>query len=137
MAATREIREQDSKGRHTTTHRELHRLPDGGLLIDVPGMRELRVADIEDSLGTVFEDIALLAKRCQFTDCQHVAEPGCAVLQAVAENSLDSRRLASYQKLQRENALATATVAEKRARDRDFGKMVKQTKRLKQGKNAP
>ena len=137
LAATREIREQDSKGRHTTTHRELHRLPDGGLLIDVPGMRELRVADIEDSLGTVFEDIALLAKQCQFTDCQHVAEPGCAVLQAVAENSLDSRRLASYQKLQRENALATATVAEKRARDRDFGKMVKQTKRLKQGKNAP
>ncbi len=136
LAATSEIREQDSKGRHTTSHRELHRLPGGGLLIDVPGMRELRVADIEDSLGTVFEDIALLAKQCQFTDCQHVAEPGCAVLQAVAENSLDSRRLASYQKLQRENALATATVAEKRARDRDFGKMVKQTKRLKQSKSA-
>ena len=120
LAATSEIREQDKKGRHTTTHRELHQLPSGGLLIDVPGIRELRVAEIEHSIGTVFEDIELLAMQCQFADCNHVTEPGCAVLQAIEEKLLDSRRLANYQKLRRENALATATLAEKRAQDRDF-----------------
>jgi ribosome biogenesis GTPase len=136
LAATSEIREQDKKGRHTTTHRELHQLPSGGLLIDVPGIRELRVAEIEHSIGTVFEDIELLAMQCQFADCKHVTEPGCAVLQAIEENILDSRRLANYQKLRRENALATATLAEKRAKDRDFGKMVKEAKSFKQRKGA-
>lgn len=136
LAATSEIREQDKKGRHTTTHRELHQLPSGGLLIDVPGIRELRVAEIEHSIGTVFEDIELLAMQCQFADCNHVTEPGCAVLQAIEEKLLDSRRLANYQKLRRENALATATLAEKRAQDRDFGKMVKEAKLLKQRKDA-
>ena len=126
LAETSEIREQDKKGRHTTTHRELHRLPSGGLIIDVPGMRELKVADIEDSIGKVFEDIEQLATECQFSDCQHESEPGCAVLQAIAECTLDQRRLDSYKKLQRENALATATLAEKHSQDRKFGKMVKE-----------
>jgi len=136
LAATKEIRKQDKKGRHTTTHRELHRLPSGGLLIDVPGMRELRVAEVEHSIGIVFEDIELLAMQCQFANCKHVTEPGCAVLQAIEENILDKRRLVSYQKLRRENALATATLAEKRAQERDFGKMVKEAKLLKQRKDA-
>ena len=135
LAATSEIREQDKKGRHTTTHRELHRLDCGGLLIDVPGMRELRVAEIEDSIDAVFDDIEQLAMQCQFADCKHETEPGCAVRKAVEEQRLDRRRLANYQKLRRENALATATLAEKRARDRDFGKMVKQAKLLKQRKD--
>lgn len=134
LAATSEIRNQDKKGRHTTTHRELHRLACGGLLIDVPGMRELGVADIEHSIGTVFEDIERLAMHCQFADCKHENEPGCAVLQAIEENRLDNRRMANYRKLLRENALAIATLAEKRARQRDFGKMVKEAKRLKQEK---
>ena len=137
LETTGEIREQDKKGRHTTTHRELHRLASGGLVIDVPGLRELRVAEVEHSIGTVFEDIESLAMQCQFADCKHVTEPGCAVLQAIEENVLDSRRLANYRKLLRENALATATLAEKRSRDRDFGKMVKEAKRLKQRKGAP
>ena len=137
LAATHEIRDQDKKGRHTTTSRQLHRLPGGGLVIDVPGMRELRVAEIERSLGIVFEDIELLAGQCQFADCQHLSEPGCAVLRAIEENTLDKRRLASYQKLRRENALATATLSEKRARQRDFGKMVKQAKLFKQTKGSP
>jgi ribosome biogenesis GTPase len=136
LAATGEIRKQDKKGRHTTTHRELYRLPCGGLLIDVPGMRELRVADIEQSIGTVFEDIELLATQCRFTDCKHLTEPGCAVLQAIEENMLDSRRLANYRKLRRENALATSTLAEKRAREREFGKMAKRVKLFKQGEGA-
>lgn len=135
LAATSQIREQDKKGRHTTTHRELHILPFGGLLIDVPGMRELRVAEIDKSIGTVFEDIELLAKQCQFTDCRHETEPGCAVLRAIEEKQIDSRRLANYKKLLRENALATATLAEKRAQGRNFAKVVKEAKRIKQ-KNA-
>jgi ribosome biogenesis GTPase / thiamine phosphate phosphatase len=134
LATTSEIREQDKKGRHTTTHRELHLLPSGGLLIDVPGMRELKVADIDQSIGTVFKDIELLAKYCKFSDCKHESEPGCAVLQAIIENKIDSRRLANYQKLQRENSLATATLAEKRAQGRDLAKMVKEVKLLKQKK---
>jgi len=135
LAATKEIRAQDKKGRHTTTHRELHRLPFGGLLIDVPGMRELKVVEVEHSLGIVFEDIEELAIQCQFADCKHVTEPGCAVLQAIEKNKIDKRRLISYQKLQRENRLASATLAEKRAQERDFGKMVKEAKLLKQRKD--
>ncbi len=131
LAETSEIREQDKKGRHTTTHRQLHRLATGGLLIDVPGMRELRVADVEHSLGMVFDDIETLALQCQFADCKHVSEPGCAVLQAIEEGKLDRRRLLSYQKLQRENALASATLAQKRAQGRSFAKMVKEAKKLK------
>jgi len=134
LVATGDIREQDKKGRHTTTHRELHILPSGGLLIDVPGMRELRVADIGESIGTVFEDIEALAKHCHFGDCSHETEPGCAVLQAIAEDRLDGRRLLNYQKLQRESAQATATLAEKRATGRKFAKIVKEVKFYKKKK---
>lgn len=135
LAATSEIREQDKKGRHTTTHRELHRLPSGGLLIDVPGMRELRVAEIDQSIGAVFDDIERLAMQCRFADCKHETEPGCAVLQAIKEHKIDDRRLTNYRKLLRENALATATLAEKRAQGRSFGKMAKEVKLLKQKKS--
>lgn len=134
LAATGDIREQDKKGRHTTTHRELHMLPSGGLLIDVPGMRELRVADLDQSIDSVFANIQLLARQCRFADCGHDAEPGCAVRRAIQDNELDDRRLASYRKLLRENALATATLAEKRSHDRNFAKMVKAGKRIKQQK---
>ena len=135
LAATSEIREQDKKGRHTTTHRELHILPSGGLLIDVPGMRELRVAEINQSIGTVFDDIRSLAAQCRFADCGHETEPGCAVIRAIEENRIDARRLANYRKLMRENALATATLAEKRSHGREFAKMVKDGKRIKQDKH--
>lgn len=134
LAETKGIREQDKKGRHTTTHRALFALPGGGLLIDVPGMRELRVAVIEQSIGTVFEDIELLAMQCQFADCGHMSEPGCAVLEAVKEGQIDARRLSSYHKLQRENDLTTASVAEKRARGRQFAKLVKEAKSVKKGR---
>lgn len=134
VVTTGEIREDDKKGRHTTTHRQLHLLSGGGLVIDVPGMRELRIADIGGSLGTVFADIENLAAQCQFSDCHHESEPGCAVQQAIAAGKIDERRLNSYHKLQREDALATATVAEKRAQGREFAKMVKTVKRFKQNK---
>jgi ribosome biogenesis GTPase len=132
LAATGGIREDDKKGRHTTTHRQLHRLPTGGLLIDVPGMRELKVADVGESLEVVFDDIERLARQCKFSDCQHASEPGCAVTRAIEEGQLDPRRLSNYQKMQRENAQATATLAEKRAQGRSFAKVVKGVKALKQ-----
>lgn len=134
LAATAGIREDDQKGRHTTTYRELHVLPTGGLLIDVPGMRELKVADIEHSMDAVFDDIAVLAERCRFADCQHESEPGCAVLQAVEDGKLDPRRLANHKKLLRENALATRTLAEKHAYERRFGRVVKEAISMKRSK---
>jgi ribosome biogenesis GTPase len=90
------------KGRHTTTSRSLLVHPDGGIIIDTPGMRELQLWASEDDVEQSFTDIELLAGRCRFTDCTHTAEPGCAVLAAVDDGSLDEERHRSYMKLQRE-----------------------------------
>jgi ribosome biogenesis GTPase len=99
---TREVRASDSKGRHTTTHRELVVLPGGGLIIDTPGMRELQLWDAGTSMRETFDDIEALAARCHFTDCRHRGEPRCAVAAAVAEGVVDERRLESYLKLRDE-----------------------------------
>src|SRR5207302_2789892 len=98
------IREDDDRGRHTTTHREMVRLPHGGLLIDNPGMRELQLWDEGADVDGAFTDVAGLAARCFFPDCTHEHEPRCAVKQAVADGVLDAARLESYRKLQRELA---------------------------------
>lgn len=120
------IREDDSKGRHTTSGRSLHLLPNGGLLLDTPGMRQLQLADCEEGLENVFADITELAQHCKFGDCQHQDEPGCAVITALERGSLDERRLANFRKLMREQAFNSATLAEKRERDRKLGKMYRQ-----------
>jgi ribosome biogenesis GTPase / thiamine phosphate phosphatase len=101
---TREVRESDSKGRHTTTHRELVLLPGGGLMIDTPGMRELQLWDASESVRGTFDDIEVLAAGCHFTDCRHRDEPRCAVKAAVDAGSIPSDRLASYLQLQDELA---------------------------------
>jgi ribosome biogenesis GTPase len=119
------VREADSKGRHVTTGRSLHRIPTGGWLLDTPGMRELQLADCHAGLAVTFTDIESLAKCCRFGDCRHDGEPGCAVQDAIDRGELDARRLASYRKLLREQAVNAATLAEKHARDRRFGKMIK------------
>ncbi|MEO5989136.1 MAG: ribosome small subunit-dependent GTPase A [Candidatus Eisenbacteria bacterium] len=92
----------DSRGRHTTTHRELVPLPSGALLLDTPGMRELQLWGDDSGLDGAFPELAALAARCRFGDCSHAAEPGCAVLEAVAEGTLEAVRLAAWRKLQRE-----------------------------------
>jgi ribosome biogenesis GTPase len=97
--ATHETDAQDV-GRHTTTHRELVRVPSGGLVVDTPGLRELIAWDGEADSG--FDDIAELAARCKFNDCTHRREPGCAVLSAIASGELDRARLVTYEKMQRE-----------------------------------
>jgi ribosome biogenesis GTPase len=101
---TREVREADSKGRHTTTHRELVVLPSGGLIIDTPGMRELQLWDASESVRGTFDDIEVLAGECHFTDCRHRDEPRCAVKAAVDDGRIPADRLASYLKLQDELA---------------------------------
>jgi ribosome biogenesis GTPase / thiamine phosphate phosphatase len=99
---TREVREDDSRGRHTTTWRELIPLPGGAVLLDTPGMRTLALWGGEEGLAEAFADIASLAAGCRFGDCSHESEPGCAVLAAVADGTLDEARLASWHKLQKE-----------------------------------
>ncbi len=101
---TREVREADSRGRHTTSHRELVTLPSGGLIIDTPGMRELQLWDVGEAVRETFDDIEGLAPHCHFTDCRHRDEPRCAVKAAVSDGRLPPARLDSYLKLQGELA---------------------------------
>ncbi|MSU88874.1 ribosome small subunit-dependent GTPase A [Rhodobacteraceae bacterium 2CG4] len=123
--ATQGIREDDARGRHTTTRRQLHRLPGGGWLLDTPGMRELQLTDAAEGLAEVFADIAELAAACRFRDCRHRTEPGCAVQAAIGDGTLDPARLARWRKLAAEDSHNSASLAERRARDKQFGKMVK------------
>lgn len=125
--ATRAIREGDEKGRHTTTAREFHPTAGGGWLIDTPGMRELQLAGTEAGIDAVFDDIADLSVNCRFSDCGHDTEPGCAVKAAIDEGQLEPDRLARWQKLKREDAHNTRSLAEAHSRARTFGKMAKQT----------
>jgi ribosome biogenesis GTPase len=125
------VRASDGRGQHTTTRRELHRLPGGGLLLDTPGMRELALwsdAGIDD----VFADIVALAEGCRFRDCSHATEPGCAVVAAVHDGELAEERLASFLKLRHEaerQALRRDTAAHRAERKR-FAKVVKEAKRV-------
>jgi len=125
VQATGSIREKDSKGRHVTTGRSLHLMTGGGLLLDTPGLRELQLTDCDDGVSSTFSEITSLAESCRFADCGHGNEPGCAVQDAISRGELNPRRLASYQKLMREQEFNSATLAEKRAKDKRFGKMVK------------
>ncbi len=100
--ATRDVRESDSRGRHTTTGRQLVLLPGGGILIDTPGMRELQLWETGEAMAGAFADVESIAETCRFRDCRHQAEPGCAVLAAVAAGVLPEVRLESFRKLQGE-----------------------------------
>jgi ribosome biogenesis GTPase len=102
LLATREVREDDGHGRHTTTHRQLVLVPSGGLVLDTPGMRELQLWDADEGIGTAFADIEELAAQCRFHDCAHEREPGCAVRSALLDHQLDRERYESWRKLQRE-----------------------------------
>ncbi|MBN1211539.1 MAG: ribosome small subunit-dependent GTPase A, partial [candidate division Zixibacteria bacterium] len=99
---TQEVRADDQRGRHTTTHRELLLLPSGGIVIDTPGLRELQLWDDEAGLSRTFADIEELAGRCRFNDCRHESEPGCAVREALENGSLNQNRFQNYLKMQKE-----------------------------------
>jgi len=130
------VRSDDSRGRHTTTVRELLLVPTGGVLLDTPGMRELHLAADEAAIDASFDDVARLAACCRFTDCTHRGEPGCAVLAALEDGSLPAGRLAGFSKLKRELEFdrlrhGGAGKAEERARDRRFGRMTRDAGRYK------
>lgn len=104
LSVTGDVREFDHKGRHTTTRRELFRIPGGALLMDTPGLRELRVWALDEGLAHAFPEIEELSAECRFRDCAHEAEPGCAVIAAGEAGRIDAERLVSYRKLRAEAA---------------------------------
>ncbi|PVH27715.1 ribosome small subunit-dependent GTPase A [Pararhodobacter oceanensis] len=124
---TQGIREDDAKGRHTTSARELYQLASGAWLVDTPGMRELSLADVKDGLEIVFADLSDLSEHCRFNDCAHEAEPGCAVKAAIARGEIDAQRVERWKKLVQEEAHNAMSLVEKRAKDKALGKMIKTT----------
>ncbi len=129
--ATQAIREDDAKGRHTTTSRQLHILPNGCAVLDTPGMRELQLTDAGAGVADVFSDLHALSEQCRFNDCRHETEPGCAVRSAIEAGEVDSARLARWQKLIAEDRHNTASLAEKKSKDKALGKTIRQIKKLK------
>ncbi len=129
--ATQAIRDDDDKGRHTTSARTMHRMPAGGWLVDTPGMRELQLTDVNAGIDDVFADLVELAGGCKFNDCRHESEPGCAVRAALEAGELEVERLRRWRKLAAEEARNAENLAERRARDRTFGKMVRTVMRDK------
>jgi ribosome biogenesis GTPase / thiamine phosphate phosphatase len=127
---TRDV-SRSGEGRHTTTRRQLLVLEGGALLIDTPGMRELGLLGVGESIEEAFVDVATLARDCRYTDCRHLDEPGCAVRAAVDRHELSAARLQSYLKLGRESAFHELSHAGRRKKDRDFGRLVRST--LKDG----
>ncbi|MBA84632.1 ribosome small subunit-dependent GTPase A [Thalassobius sp. S69A] len=132
--AVGDIREDDAKGRHTTTARSMYRMLAGGWLVDTPGMRELALHDASGGIDTLFGDVTDLALGCKFSDCQHETEPGCAVRAAIDAGELDPDRLTRWRKLKSEDAHNSETIAEARQRGRKFSKMVKSTMKAKRAR---
>ncbi|ABX41516.1 ribosome small subunit-dependent GTPase A [Lachnoclostridium phytofermentans] len=126
MMKVSNIREDDDKGRHTTTHRELISLENGVMIIDTPGMRELGLSNVESGLSSTFQDIDSLSEYCKFQDCKHEKEPGCAVNKAIEDGTLSLDRLRSYHKLQREVRHSSAKAAYQLARTTDSKSTSKQ-----------
>lgn len=121
--ATQAIRKGDDTGRHTTTVREMHRLDQGGWLLDTPGMRELQLADAASGLAEVFDDIVQAAECCRFANCTHDVEPGCAVQGAIADGTLTASRLDRWRRLATEATYNSASPSERRALDRIAGRV--------------
>lgn len=125
VEATQGMREDDAKGRHTTTSRNLHVLPIGCAVLDTPGMRELQLLDAASGLADVFADIDVLTSQCKFRNCAHQTEPGCAVQAALANGEIDPMRFARWQKLTAEDQVNSATMAQRKAKDKVLGKTIR------------
>ena len=117
------------KGRHVTSYRELIILENGGVLIDTPGMREVGIADAANGLEITFDMILNLSVNCKFKDCTHIHESGCAVLEAVEKGEIDKASYQNYRKMEKEKAYFESTVAERRNKEKVFGKMLKNYKK--------
>ncbi|MCB2226441.1 MAG: ribosome small subunit-dependent GTPase A [Desulfarculaceae bacterium] len=129
--ATRDVRIKDERGRHTTSRRYLMRLPSGAVLIDTPGMREVGGLSVDEGLSETFREIQELAETCRYRDCTHTTEKGCAVLEALRDESLSVKRYENYMKMVRESSHNQMSYFEKRQKDKSFGKMVKDVMKSK------
>lgn len=129
LMKTETISDSTGKGRHTTSHRELVVLPGGGILIDNPGMREVGIADSESGLHTAFDKIMKYAMNCKYDDCTHTSEAGCAVRAAAESGEIDLDAYENYLKMEREKEFFESSVAERRKKDKSFGKMLKNYKK--------
>ena len=132
---TDSISESTNRGRHITSHRELIVLENGGILIDNPGMREVGIADSANGLEITFDKIYRLSENCRFKDCTHKQEKGCAVLEAVESGELDKDSYENYLKMEKEKTYFESTVSERRNKDKGFGKMMKNYKKIKKNNN--
>ena len=132
IMAVNEIREDDSRGRHTTTHRQLIMLPSGVMIIDTPGMRELGMWDVSVGLGEAFTDVEEYLEKCRFSDCRHESEPGCAIREALESGALSDERWQSYNRLKKEAKYSgnqRAALLEKWQRNKEISKHNKQMKK--------
>ena len=123
------ISQSTQRGRHITSCRELIVLDSGGILIDNPGMREVGIADSENGLEITFDEILRLSKSCKFKDCTHISEIGCSVIEAVERGEIDRASYENYLKMEREKTHFESTVSERRKKDKEFGKMMKNYKK--------
>lgn len=129
---TQAIREDDAKGRHTTTSRKLHVLPGRCAVLDTPGMRELQLTDVESGIANLFSDLHELSTQCRFNDCRHESEPGCAVLQAVEAGEIEDLRLRRWRKLLAEDRFNTSSLEQRKAKDKALGKLIREVKKQSQ-----
>ena len=133
LMTTGSIREDDDRGRHTTTHRQLLLLPNGAMVIDTPGMRALGIWDVSTGLGETFADVEALLGQCRFRDCRHGSEPGCAVRAALESGALSPDRWESYRSLQREAQYSEDQSAYRREKQQRNKSIAKQIRRLERG----
>lgn len=129
LMRTDTISQSTNKGRHITSHRELIVLESGGILVDNPGMREVGITDTSRGLETTFDRIIRLSLNCKFNDCTHINEVGCAVIEAVENGEIDKKSYENYLKMEREKAHFESTIEEKRKKDKEFGKVIKNYKK--------
>lgn len=122
---TGSVREKDSKGRHTTTHRQLVRLANGAMLIDTPGMRELGTMSADAGIDDTFSEIVELSQHCKFADCTHTNQKGCAILAAIEDGSLPEERFRNFLSMKKESDFNDMSYLEKRQKDKQFGKHIK------------
>jgi ribosome biogenesis GTPase len=129
LMRTDTVSQSTNKGRHVTSHREFIVLENGGILIDNPGMREVGIADSSNGLAITFDKIIKLSVNCKFKDCTHTIEAGCSVIEAVEKEEIDKASYENYLKMEREKAHFDSTIAERRKKDKKFGKIMKNYKK--------
>ena len=129
---TQSVSKIQSKGRHTTTSRQLVRLESGAMIIDTPGMRELGSMSVDNGLDETFSEILELSQSCKFSNCSHTNEKGCAILAAIKTGGLSEKRYQNYLKMKKESEFNQMSYLEKRKKDKCFGKLIKQTMKNKQ-----